>query len=275
MCTVREVLSFDVQDKMNMLGFISNCYTRWVKCNINIFDIQVNFSVDFITDVCVSEGNDTNKECESVNMYYAYNYICEIKDPSVRGLLDPIFITEVHKRLFANIEKRAGFYSNNRRIAYFNGEKYEYEYGNMQWKVQCFVDRHNELFEYLVLHEHDIKEKFKSLFKISTLLLSDFLKLHPFFDGNGRLAKLMCNYLLSVVNPFAVPLCVDNVRYIKALINAQRFKDYNALFSIVLYANYNAWLKFNNFFYKTGKFFNQAALHLLLIYNVLSMCARW
>ena len=119
MCTVREVLSFDVQDKMNMLGFIANCYTRWVKCNTDIFDIQVNFLTDFIKDVCVSEGDETNKECESVNMYYAYNYICEIKDQDVKGLLDPIFITDVHKRLFVNTENKlkAGFYSNSRRIA--------------------------------------------------------------------------------------------------------------------------------------------------------------
>ena len=79
---------------------------------------------DFIKDVCVSEGSETNKECESVNMYYAHNYICEIKDQNVKGLLDPIFIRDIHKRLFANTENKlkAGFYSNSSRIAYFNGE---------------------------------------------------------------------------------------------------------------------------------------------------------
>ncbi len=255
MCTIREVLSFDVQDKMNMLGFIANCYTRWTKCNTPIFDIQVNFLTDFIKDVCVSEGDATNKECESVNLYYAYNYICEIKDSDVKGLLDPIFITGIHKRLFAHTENKAGFYSNNRRIAYFNGRVYEYEFGDILGKVQAFVDKHNESFEYLVLREQNVKEKLKSLFKISTLLLSEFLKIHPFFDGNGRLTRLMCNYLCSVVTPFAVPLCVGNDRYTKALINAQRFRDYDALFSIVLRSNYNAWLKFNNFFYTSGKCF--------------------
>lgn len=53
------------------------------------------------------------------------------------------------------------------------------------------------------------------------------LAIHPYFDGNGRLCRLLCNYVLSSIFPFDIPVfnvystCTSRFDYVRALIISQ------------------------------------------------------
>ena len=50
------------------------------------------------------------------------------------------------------------------------------------------------------------EESFSYLFKCAAGLLFDFVDAHPFGDGNGRMCRLLGNYVLSLITPFPVAL---------------------------------------------------------------------
>jgi Fic family protein len=67
----------------------------------------------------------------------------------------------------------------------------------------------------------------------ATIFHHRFVWIHPFFDGNGRTARLLYNLLLlSAGYPPAIILTVDKKKYYTALRDGDR-GDYNKLFFLV------------------------------------------
>jgi Fic family protein len=238
-------------------------------------DIKNSFEVDFILTTNLEEGcgydniddvkrcidrffrPTSKKEKETVNLLMCHNYILdEVKgNKELHGLLELNLVKYAHGLIFKDIEfsskPRVGEFSNKVRATCFKGEKYVYaEPEGLAKKVQTLLDRHNDLIYYVQM-EGDLKKKLDNLYKICAVFLFEFLDLHPFFDGNGRLSRLLCNYVLLSVNPFSVSICGDGKDdYVQSLIDARNSSDrYPAgLTALIIKSNYYAWERFFNLF---------------------------
>lgn len=95
----------------------------------------------------------------------------------------------------------------------FEGEWYEYPYlpdaEQMENAVTRFLDGCNRRFDLCTKHmKHGLKDfdDFYYVFKTCAWLLFELLDLHPFGEGNGRLCRILSNYLLSTFSPFPTPV---------------------------------------------------------------------
>ena len=172
---------------------------------------------EFLTsnkETAMSGSNLSLEEQETANLKDAYSYLnseCDAQDPECRGLLEESMLRKVNEIVLRNITRskcltRPGIYSDRARIAQFNGEIYYYQQpGDMTEAVCLLLDRYNSVFTES-MSKTDEEEKLEGIFKSVAWLVFELLDLHPFSDGNGRLCRLLCSYILSTFAPFPSPI---------------------------------------------------------------------
>lgn len=71
----------------------------------------------------------------------------------------------------------------------------------------------------------------------------DFVSIHPFGDGNGRVSRLLMNYVLTYFDlPMTIVFKQDRVKYIQSLENARNKED-QSVFYTFMFSQYEKYLK--------------------------------
>ena len=98
---------------------------------------------------------------------------------------------------------------------------------NVENLFYAAIDRHNMYMESVV--NMKTEEKVPYIFKCAAWLLFTFVDIHPFVDGNGRLCRLLANYVLSLITPFPVSTYSPTgkegsgrQRYIEAIVECRK-----------------------------------------------------
>ena len=193
----------------------------------------------------VTDVSDKKKQ-ETVNLYKGLVYLekliskenCSTKeeDADLDKLLDiKDCIQKAHEILTTDVlsdEMIPGQFSTCRRYREFDNKIYHYPHFKTEKipeeALQSIVD---EYHKHLFHRKEEIQkpmslELLKKIFKVATLFLFTFLHLHPFSNGNGRLGRLLCSYILELFSPF--PTVIYNVfsstyhgDFIQTLVNAR------------------------------------------------------
>ncbi len=86
------------------------------------------------------------------------------------------------------------------------------------------------------------RDRAELCFRVAGFLLFFILDLHPFCDGNGRLARLLANRALMPLHPFPVPVHSDKQRYLGAIFHCRNNGTPAALTKLLLQSSARAWI---------------------------------
>lgn len=163
-------------------------------------------------------------------------------------------IKEAHKRVFQDIKLAKGYtkpghLSLHPRVTEFNGEVYYYQQPeNMVDALALLLDHYNSLIAES-MSKANLNEKIESIFKTTAWFVFEFLDLPPFSDGNGRLARLLCNYMLtsSLGIPFPTPIFNSAKQdFEQVLVKTRTFGDKCYPTSMIIRCQWETWKQFMN-----------------------------
>ncbi len=112
----------------------------------------------------------------------------------------------------------------------------------VEMKFYGIIDEHN------IHADHEDKDT-AYIFKCAAWLFFELISLHPFYDGNGRVCRLLANYVVSLITPFPVSIYNTNStdrnreNYIDAIVlgRKDREKGLGDLASMLVESAYIGW----------------------------------
>ena len=199
-----------------------------------------------LLDRYVADHHDDSALCEaadreSVNYWRALqeSYYGSPEDSSKdwkefreSGLLTVQVVCDLHAILLRGLKTEDGGQI-RKRTASRDGEVYTEYQGKvhvypppeeLEVMFYSIVDRHN-IFMKGMKKQANLDETI--IFKCAAWLLCKVVSLHPFYDGNGRICRLLANHILSLITPFPVTIyhanSTDRNRddYIQAIIQCR------------------------------------------------------
>lgn len=126
-------------------------------------------------------------------------------------------IKEWHQILMEELVEPCGTYRTEGLVA---GPKIFPYHDSVPTMMTSFVSQLNSR---LTPHASSSAPSTRSLWAISAWASHSFVSIHPFADGNGRMCRLLANYVLWYCGfPFAVPLSCSRKDYVQTMRYADR-----------------------------------------------------
>ena len=210
---------------------------------------------------------------ETIQTYEALTFFHELSmDPDMApGWVTVQQIQDAHTNLLRDIYESPG--EIRKRHVYTTYKEEEYFHPppeKLQALFYACIDRHNIHMEQLDIAQlqEKLKDPFEKMddfntlcdrlgmvFKSAAWLMFKFVDVHPFGDGNGRLCRLLANYVLGTVTPFPVPIYLGEVPgqikredYLDAIVKCRESKmEQPGLLTSMLVENaWKGWKKLFN-----------------------------
>ena len=166
------------------------------------------------TDEQGSSGSGRQEsERVTINVYETLTRFFKLHEEMKNtGTLTVQIICDFHRVLMDNIHKeseRAGKIRLGDAYVTWNDDHYVYP-KPMQAEQMFYAcidhhTRHMKQYERLAESGPSV-ESFSYLFRCAASLLFDFVDAHPFDNGNGRMCRLLANYVMTLITPFPVAL---------------------------------------------------------------------
>ena len=186
---------------------------------------------EVVEKVLKSEPNEREEEgkefTETVNNYKAMKHIYKLYKEE-KGLITIEQVNDTHKILMNGIHKDHGKIRDGDVSCTWDGEDYTYTLHEfVDSLLHVLIVHHTECIEHLRQLDVESEEYTAGVFRCAARLMFEFVHLHPYAGGNGRMCRLLANYVLQLITPFPVAIYhSDESRstrddYVKAIVRCR------------------------------------------------------
>ena len=151
-------------------------------------------------------GEETEGK-ETMNTFKAMTKLHEIfhQEMDSQGLLTVEQVCEVHGVLMKGLHPNAGKPRTTEAYTVWNGcPRFYPDASTARDRLYGLIDCHNIYVS--SLPSKYTKQEVEYVFKCAARLLFEFVDAHAFGDGNGRMCRLLANFVLNLITPFPVGL---------------------------------------------------------------------
>lgn len=225
----------EVSQKIDAVNFSNQTDEQWYR---------------YYKEICVENELKSEEEAsKNVNAMKKLN--TTFRGSGTRVLTEQI-VCELHKIVMLGLIRNPGEYRREtevtNQLSYAHTTRPDgtvYFYLNpfkIESSMYGIFDEHNKSMKQYSdeIKSFNTKEKLTYLIKHATWLFCCVMTVHPFSDGNGRLCRLLANYVLAEVMPFPFPMYnIPNTRitkdiYFKAIIEYQKEKSFSYVAAILV-----------------------------------------
>ena len=162
-----------------------------------------------VFDESAGGGDDTNssEKKETMNTFSAMELLHKKRqEMDNTGMLTVQEICDVHKVLLEGLHSERGTIRTTETYTHWHSGPFFYPKPETAEQLfYALIDHHNIYMKACPL-DSTTNEYTIYIFKCAARLLFEFVDTHPFGDGNGRMCRLLANYVLGLITPFPVSL---------------------------------------------------------------------
>ena len=155
------------------------------------------------------EGKEKEHK-ETRNNFQAMKHLYELhEEMDKKGLITVQQVSDTHRILMKDLHRGHGEIRKTNVCTGQNGKGKNHDYPPhevVEAKFYALIDHYNVCIESVGQLDVESEEYTAGVFKCAARLMFDFVDTHPYVDGNGRMCRLLANYVLRLVTPFPVAI---------------------------------------------------------------------